>query len=83
MCIFDLHTSNARYEPKVVLLHLWRLNVKTIRRFINIPLGDLSHVNLLHNIITCTILKAGRDGIIVVKGFEAHFAFKLICEVIF
>ncbi len=69
MCIFDLHTSNASYEPKVGLLHLWRLNIKTIRGFINIPLADLSHVNLLHTNITCTILKAGRDDIIVCEGF--------------
>jgi hypothetical protein len=40
MLIFDLHTSKARYELKVVLLHLWRVNVKTIGGFINIPLAD-------------------------------------------
>ncbi len=40
MCIFDLHTSKARYELKVVLLHLWRVNVKTIHGFINILLAD-------------------------------------------
>jgi hypothetical protein len=28
---------------KVVLLHLWRVNVKTIRGFFNIPLDDLSN----------------------------------------
>jgi hypothetical protein len=33
--IFDLHTSKARYyELKVVLLHLRRVNVKTIGGFI-------------------------------------------------
>jgi hypothetical protein len=37
MRIFDLHTSKARYALKVVLLHLWRVNIKTIRGFINIP----------------------------------------------
>jgi hypothetical protein len=42
MRIFVLHTSNARYELKVVLLQLWCANVKTIRGFINIPLADLS-----------------------------------------
>jgi hypothetical protein len=39
--VFDLHTSNARYELEVVLFHLWRVNVKTIRGFNNIPLADL------------------------------------------
>ncbi len=43
---FDLHTSKARYELKVVLLHLWRVNVKMISGFINIPLADLSHSKL-------------------------------------
>jgi hypothetical protein len=38
MRIFDLQP--ARYELKVVLLHLWRVNVKTIGGFINIPLAD-------------------------------------------
>jgi hypothetical protein len=52
MRIFDLHTSKARSELKVVLLHLWRVNVKTIGRFTNIPLADLSHLNLRHNNIT-------------------------------
>ncbi len=41
MCIFDLHTSKARYELKVVLLYLWRVNVETICGFINILLVDL------------------------------------------
>ncbi len=40
MRIFDLHTSEARYELKVVPLHLRRVNVKTIVGFINIPLAD-------------------------------------------
>jgi hypothetical protein len=43
--IFDLHSSKARYELKVVLFHLWLVNVKTIRGFINFPLADLSHIN--------------------------------------
>jgi hypothetical protein len=49
MC--DLHTSGskARNELKVVLLHLRRVNVKTIPGFINIPLADLSWINLCHN----------------------------------
>jgi hypothetical protein len=37
-----LHTSKAGYELQVVLLHLWRVNVKAICGFINIPLADLS-----------------------------------------
>jgi hypothetical protein len=52
MRIFDIHTSKARYELKVVLLHLWRVNVKTIGGFINSPLSDLSRINLRHNNIT-------------------------------
>ncbi len=53
MRIFDLHTSKARYELKVKLLHLWRVNVKATCGFINIPLADfLSHINLRHNNIT-------------------------------
>jgi hypothetical protein len=40
MCIFDLHISKAKYELKVVLVHLWRVNVKTIRGFINILFDD-------------------------------------------
>jgi hypothetical protein len=52
MRLFDLHTSKARYKVKAVLLHIWRVNVKTIRGFISIPLADLSHLNLRHNNIT-------------------------------
>jgi hypothetical protein len=54
MRIFDLHTSKARYELKVVpvLPHILRVNVKTIGGFINIPLADLSLKNLRHNNIT-------------------------------
>ncbi len=44
--IFDLHTGKAIYKLKVVLLNFWRVNVKTIRGFMNIPLADLSHINL-------------------------------------
>jgi len=51
MPILDLHTSKARYELKVVLLDLWRVNVKMIGGFMNIPLADLSHINLRHNTI--------------------------------
>jgi hypothetical protein len=52
MRIIDLDTSKARYELKVVLLHLRRVNIKTFRGFINIPLADLSHINLRYNNIT-------------------------------
>ena len=40
MLIFDLHTRKARYELKMLLLHLWRINVKAIGGFINIPFAD-------------------------------------------
>jgi hypothetical protein len=46
--IFDLHNIKDSYD-KVVLLHLGRVNVKTIRGFINIPLADLSQINLRYN----------------------------------
>jgi hypothetical protein len=52
MLIFDLRTSKAIYEPKVVPLHLRRVNAKTIVAFINIPLADLSHITWRHNNIT-------------------------------
>jgi hypothetical protein len=42
--VFELHANTARYELKVALLHLWRVNVKTKRGFINIPLADLSYI---------------------------------------
>ncbi len=43
--VFDAHTSKASKELKVVLLHrLWRVNVKTIRGFIYIPLEDFHMV---------------------------------------
>jgi hypothetical protein len=51
MRIFDLHTSKASHELKVVLIHLWRVNVKTIRGFISIHLADFSHIYLRHNSI--------------------------------
>ncbi len=38
--IFDVHTSLINKELKVIILHLWRVNVKTTRGFINIPLED-------------------------------------------
>jgi hypothetical protein len=48
MRVFDLRTSKARYELKVVpVLHIWRVNVSMIRGFINIPLADLSHIGKL------------------------------------
>jgi hypothetical protein len=53
MHIFDFYTSKATiYELKVVLLQLWRVNVKTIGGFTNILLADLSHINFRHNNIT-------------------------------
>jgi hypothetical protein len=36
----------------MILLHLWRVNVKTIPGFINIPLADLSWIYFRHNNIT-------------------------------
>ncbi len=58
MRIFEL--QKARYELKVVLLYLWRVDVKTIRGFINIPLADLSYINMRHNNITRNTNTVGR-----------------------
>ncbi len=38
--VFDVHTSNASKRLKVILPHLWRINVKTTGGFINIPVED-------------------------------------------
>ncbi len=38
--VFDVHTSKARLKVVVVLLHLWRVKVKTTRGFIYISFGD-------------------------------------------
>jgi hypothetical protein len=52
-CVYLIfHTSKARYELMVVLLHFRRVNVKMMRGFINIPLADLSYINLRHSNIT-------------------------------
>jgi hypothetical protein len=50
MRIFDLHTSRARYELNVILIHIWRVNVKSTGGFIYTPLADFffSHINLRH-----------------------------------
>jgi hypothetical protein len=54
MRMFYLHTSEAKYELKVVLL---RVNFnKTIGGFMNIPLADLSHINLRHDNITILLV---------------------------
>ncbi len=39
-CVFDTQTSKASKELKAVLLHLWRVNVKTTGGFIYISLED-------------------------------------------
>jgi hypothetical protein len=39
-CAFDAHTSKFSKELKVVLLHLWRVNVKTTGGFVYILLED-------------------------------------------
>ncbi len=38
--VFNAHTSKASKRLKVVLLHLWHVNVKTTGGFILISLGD-------------------------------------------
>ncbi len=38
--VFDVHTSKTFKRPKVVLLHLWLVNVKTTGGFICISFGD-------------------------------------------
>jgi hypothetical protein len=42
--VFDVHTSKASKRLKVVLLHLWRINVKTTGGFINISDEDFHMV---------------------------------------
>ncbi len=42
--VFDGHTSKDSKRLKVVLLHLWRINVKTTGGFINIPVEDFHMV---------------------------------------
>ncbi len=50
---YNAYIWAARLDIKVgTKLHLWRVNVKTIGGFINIPLADLSQINLRHNNIT-------------------------------
>ncbi len=39
-CVHLILPSKARYEVKVVPLHLWRVNVKTTPGFIYISLAD-------------------------------------------
>ncbi len=56
--MFDAHTSKASREFKVVLLPLWRVNVKTTRGFIYISLEDF-HMDKTarnNNITNCTII---------------------------
>ncbi len=38
--VFYVYTSKASKRLKMVLLHLWRINVRTTRGFINIPLEE-------------------------------------------
>jgi hypothetical protein len=38
--VFNVHTSKASKRLKVVLLHLWRINVKTTGGLTNIPVED-------------------------------------------
>jgi hypothetical protein len=42
--VSDVHKSKASQRTKVVLLHLWRINVKTTGGFMNIPVEDLHMV---------------------------------------
>ncbi len=48
-CTFDLHTSKDSERLKVVLLHLRRVNVKTISGFICIAWGIFTQLNSRHN----------------------------------
>ncbi len=49
--VFDVHTSKASKRLKVLLLHLWRINVKTTRRFIDILLDDFHFSHFTRAII--------------------------------
>jgi hypothetical protein len=68
-CVFYVHMSKASKELKVVLLHLWRVNVKW-RIFFYISLADLTWIKPHHNNIT--------NCIIIVKRPQQN-----ICFVIF
>jgi hypothetical protein len=53
--ISDLHTNQARYELKKLILYLWSVNVKTIPGFFNVTLADFFIIILRHNNITINI----------------------------
>ncbi len=55
MRISDLHTNQARYELKKLILYLWSVNVKTIPGFFNVTLADFFIIILRHNNITINI----------------------------
>jgi hypothetical protein len=48
--VLDLQTNKARFELKVVLLHLWRVHVQTIGGFTSIPLIDFFTVKIADNL---------------------------------
>jgi hypothetical protein len=65
MCIFDLHTSKARYEQKVVKLKL------------KFYLLISSKIKLRHkNIKSCKILKIGRDNLFIFHFISFLFSFE-------
>jgi|688.fasta_scaffold1227474_1 hypothetical protein len=49
MSIFDLHTSKARYDLKVVLLYLGAKMTKLVPRFIRTLSEISSQIKLRHN----------------------------------
>ncbi len=78
MYIINLHMSKASERLKVVLLYLWRVNVKTIGGFICIALGYFYTVKFAPKCYNlCTIIKIGRHSRLE-KDKEAHAYFDVV-----
>jgi hypothetical protein len=58
--IFYVHTSKAGKKLKVILLYLWRINVKTTGGFICISFGDfhIDKVNMVLYLKSCASMDA-------------------------
>ncbi len=62
--VSDAHTSKASKRQKVVLLYLWRIDVKTTGGFINIPVEDFHLVKTIIILRTVQSSYAGRDNLL-------------------
>jgi hypothetical protein len=59
--VFDAHTTKASKRLKGVLLHLWRINVKTTGGFICVSFGDF-HIDKVANCTFVQSLNVGRHN---------------------